>query len=117
MIEELAKALEPKGIKLKALPRNLVDRIWGRERPAPPQGSVVLHPTRYAGKPAEQKIAELQAALRKEGEDAVDPHAARFHRLAAQHPRLGRGAQSRGAGLRDRAGRAARRSFSSIRPR
>ena len=26
---------------------------------------------KYAGKPAEQKIAELQAALRKEGEDAV----------------------------------------------
>ena len=38
-----------------------------RRRRAP----VVLHPTRYAGKPAEQKIAELQAALRKEGEDAV----------------------------------------------
>jgi Xaa-Pro aminopeptidase len=71
MIEELARSLKPKGIKLKALPRNLVDRIWGRERPAPPQGSVVVHSTRYAGKPAEQKIAELQAALRKEGEDAV----------------------------------------------
>jgi Xaa-Pro aminopeptidase len=70
-VEELAKSLEFKDIKLRPLPRNPVDRIWGRERPAPPKGPVVLHPTRYAGKTAEQKIAELQAALRKEGEDAV----------------------------------------------
>jgi Xaa-Pro aminopeptidase len=71
MVEELGKSLEPKGIKLKALPGNPVDRSWGRERPAPPQGAVVPHPTRYAGKPAEQKIAELQAALRQDGDDAV----------------------------------------------
>ena len=70
-IEEWSTLLDAKGIKLKALSRNPVDRVWGRDRPAPPQGTVILHPTRYAGKPAEQKIAELQAALRKEGEDAV----------------------------------------------
>ncbi len=71
VIEELAKILEPKGIKLKALATNPVDRAWGRARPAPPRGAVVPHPLKYAGKPAEQKIAELQAAMRKEGEDAV----------------------------------------------
>ena len=71
MIEELAKSLKPKGIKLKPLATNPVDRVWGRERPAPPQGAVIAHAMKYAGKAAEQKIAELQAALRKEGEDAV----------------------------------------------
>jgi len=71
MVEELTKSLKPKGIKLKALGRNLVDKIWGRERPPPPLAPVVPHALRYAGKAAEQKIAELQAALRKEGEDAV----------------------------------------------
>ncbi|MGE0850191.1 MAG: aminopeptidase P family protein [Hyphomicrobiaceae bacterium] len=70
-IEELAKSLQAKGIKLKALARNPVDRIWGRDRPPPPQGSIISHPIRYAGKAAEQKIADLQAALRKEGEDWV----------------------------------------------
>ena len=70
-LEEWAKLLEPRGIKLKALPKNPVDQVWGRERPAPPRGVVIPHPTRYAGKPAEQKIAELQAALRKDGDDAV----------------------------------------------
>ena len=70
-IEDLVKALKPKGIKLKPLGANPVDRVWGRERPAAPQGAVIPHPLKYAGKAAEQKIAELQAALRKEGEDAV----------------------------------------------
>jgi Xaa-Pro aminopeptidase len=70
-IEDLGKSLELKKIKLKALSKNPVDRIWGRERPAPPQGPVMLHPTRYAGKPADQKIVELQTMLRKEGEHAV----------------------------------------------
>jgi Xaa-Pro aminopeptidase len=71
MIEDLAKTLLPKGIKLKVLAANPVDRIWGRERPAPPRGTVIAHAMKYAGKPAEKKIAELQAALRKEGEDAA----------------------------------------------
>src|SRR5262245_36431305 len=70
-IEDLGASLEPKGIKLKPLTKNPVDRIWGRKRPAPPQNPVFLHPIRYAGKPAEQKISELQAALRKEEQDAV----------------------------------------------
>ena len=71
MIEELAKSLQPKGIKLKALASNPVDRVWGRERPPSARGAVIPHAMKYAGKAAEQKIAELQAALRKEGEDAV----------------------------------------------
>jgi Xaa-Pro aminopeptidase len=71
MIEDLAKTLNSSGIKLKALAKNPVDRVWGRERPAPPKGAVIPQAMKYAGKAAEQKIAELQAALRKEGEDAV----------------------------------------------
>ena len=38
MIEELAKTLAPKGIKLKPLASNPVDRVWGRERPAAAAG-------------------------------------------------------------------------------
>ena len=37
-IDELAKELEAKRIKLKPLSANLVDRVWGRARPGPPQG-------------------------------------------------------------------------------
>ena len=68
-IEELEKILAPKGIALTPLAQNPVDAVWGSDRPAPPTGEVVPHPARYAGTPAEQKIAELQATLRKAGED------------------------------------------------
>jgi Xaa-Pro aminopeptidase len=70
-MEELARALEPRGIKLKALGRNPVDKAWGKERPPPPTGPVVPHALEHAGKAAADKIAELQAALRRGGEDAV----------------------------------------------
>jgi Xaa-Pro aminopeptidase len=70
-LDELAKELEGKRIKLKALARNPVDRAWGKERPPPPQGAVIPHPLKYAGKSALDKLAELQAALKKDGQDAV----------------------------------------------
>jgi Xaa-Pro aminopeptidase len=70
-VEELTKAVADKGIKLKPLARNLVDRVWGKARPGPPRGPVVAHALKYAGKPAEQKISDLQATLRKDGQDAV----------------------------------------------
>ena len=70
-IEDLGEALAPKGIKLKALGKNPVDGIWGRARPAPPQGPVTPHALAYAGKPAQEKISELQEGLRREGADAV----------------------------------------------
>jgi len=71
MIEEQAQLLGSKGLKLKPLAANPVDRIWGRARPAPPMGPVIVHALKYAGKPAEQKLAELQTSLRDDGEDAV----------------------------------------------
>jgi len=70
-VDELTKDLEARRIKLKPLPRNLVDRAWGRARPGPPQGRVVPHPLEYAGKPAKEKLAELQATLKKDGQDAA----------------------------------------------
>jgi Xaa-Pro aminopeptidase len=70
-VDELAEELAPKRIKLKALAGNLVDRLWGRERPPPPQGAVVVHPIKYAGKAADDKLAALQAALKKDGQDAA----------------------------------------------
>jgi Xaa-Pro aminopeptidase len=70
-MDELVKELESKPVKLKPLSKNPVDRVWGRKRPAPPQGAVVPHPVKYAGKPAEDKVKDLQALLKKDGQDAV----------------------------------------------
>jgi Xaa-Pro aminopeptidase len=70
-IDELSAELAAKQIKLKPLASNPVDRVWGKARPAPPRGAVVVHPLKYAGKSAEDKLAEIQAALKKDGQDAV----------------------------------------------
>lgn len=64
-------ALEKKGIRLKPLSRNPVDVVWGRTRPASPLAPVTVHPQKFAGKSAEEKIADLQRTLASAGEDAA----------------------------------------------
>jgi Xaa-Pro aminopeptidase len=70
-IEQLEAALKSKGIRLKALPRNPIDKIWGADQPPPPAAPVVAHPLSRAGRSAEEKIADVQAALAAAGEDAI----------------------------------------------
>jgi Xaa-Pro aminopeptidase len=70
-INALRDALKSAGIELKATRRNLVDVVWGKDRPAPPDGRVVPHPLKYSGRSAEDKIATLQKTLKADGHDAV----------------------------------------------
>ncbi len=70
-IAQLTDALAPAGIKLKATARNLVDRAWGRDRPAPPAGRISVQAVKHAGRSAADKIADVQARLKKDGHDAV----------------------------------------------
>jgi Xaa-Pro aminopeptidase len=70
-IEELTQELAAKRIKLEPLSRNPVDQLWGKQRPAQPRGGVVVHLPEHAGKPAKDKLADLRATLKKDGQDAV----------------------------------------------
>ena len=70
-IERLGGALRPAGIALKPTRRNLIDALWGKERPASPNGPVVPHPIKYSGRSAENKIAAVQKVLKESGQDAV----------------------------------------------
>ena len=70
-VERLTPALKAKGIKLRPVARNLVDRLWGRERPAPPMSPVSVQPVKLAGRSAQDKIADIQARLKADGHDAV----------------------------------------------
>jgi Xaa-Pro aminopeptidase len=72
-IEELTQELAARRIKVKPLFRgtNLVDRVWDRQRPAPPRGAVVVHRAEHAGRSAADKLAELRETLKKDGQDAV----------------------------------------------
>ncbi len=70
-IARLKAALADKGLKLKGLSRNPIDRLWGKERPPTPAGAIVPHPLKYAGRAADAKIADVQAKLAEAGQDAV----------------------------------------------
>ncbi len=70
-IERLETKLSRHGVKLKALSRNPIDRIWGSGRPKPPAGKVRPQAEIYAGRPAHEKIAGIQAGLAEDGQDAV----------------------------------------------
>ncbi len=70
-VERMAAALKPKGMRLKPVASNLVDRVWGRARPAPPSGPVVPHPVALAGRPAADKISAIQRRLADDGHAAL----------------------------------------------
>ena len=70
-VRATSDALKKKGLVLKPTQKNLVDRIWGRERPAPPLGPVSVQPLDLAGEAAESKIDDIQKALKEANQDAV----------------------------------------------
>ena len=70
-IARLKALLALKGIKLKALAKNPIDTLWGKARPKPPSGPVTAQPLALAGKSASEKIAHVQALLKKDGQHAV----------------------------------------------
>lgn len=70
-IARLKTALDAKGIALKPLSRNLIDQLWGKERPAPPYSPVAVHPLKLAGVEASAKLAELQKTLKDADQQAA----------------------------------------------
>ncbi len=70
-VKQAEAKLTKRGIRLKALGRNPVDRVWGRERPAPPLEPVIVQPIALAGTAADAKVADMQKALKSADEDAA----------------------------------------------
>lgn len=70
-IRRLKASLDESGIQLKPTTRNLVDRVWGKDRPAPPMGLVRPHPPKFAGRPPPAKLEEVQKLLKEARQDAV----------------------------------------------
>lgn len=58
------------GVTLVAVEANPVDAVW-RDRPAPPMAQAVAHGLEYAGRAADEKRAEVAAALAAAGQDAA----------------------------------------------
>jgi Xaa-Pro aminopeptidase len=74
--EKLAKAAAAAGATLVPADPNPIDAVWS-DRPAPPLGPVTVHDLKFAGEPAAEKLARLQAEIAKLKADALvvsDPH-------------------------------------------
>jgi Xaa-Pro aminopeptidase len=67
--KKLTKAVKKAGGKLVALDHNPLDTIW-QDQPAAPVEPVHIHPLKYAGKLALEKIAELSELVEEAGADA-----------------------------------------------
>ncbi|KAL2818455.1 hypothetical protein BDW59DRAFT_175187 [Aspergillus cavernicola] len=59
----LTETLKKNESSLVGISQNLVDVIWGADRPAPPREKVRAHPEKYAGKSFQEKISDLRKEL------------------------------------------------------
>ena len=67
----LRSTLASGGQKLVSLTDNLVDRVWGAARPAPPQAPTRVHAMQWAGVSVTTKLANLRREMRKAGADVL----------------------------------------------
>jgi Xaa-Pro aminopeptidase len=70
-VEPLRRACERAGAELIACSDNPLDAVWVVGRPPPPQAPVEIHPESLAGRSSAEKRAEIAAALRTDGSDAL----------------------------------------------
>lgn len=59
----MTATLEKNGSTLVGVEQNLVDLVWGKDRPARPSEKVRVHPGKYAGKTFQEKVTELRKDL------------------------------------------------------
>lgn len=55
------------GAKLLPLDDNLIDEVWGRDRPARPSEPVIVLSENFAGRSVRDKMADLRSELEKKG--------------------------------------------------
>ena len=64
------KACETASAALVACESNPIDAVW-HDQPPPPLAPIVPHPLRFAGRPADQKRAEIAALIKEAKADAA----------------------------------------------
>jgi len=69
--EGLAAALEDAGKSLVAVDGNLVDAVWGSDRPAAPTAPLRVHALKWAGETAQDKVKRVFADAEARGTDAM----------------------------------------------
>ncbi|WP_274628357.1 aminopeptidase P family protein [Arvimicrobium flavum] len=65
-VKALAASAEKIGSTLVPVPSNPIDQLW-QDQPSPPLGRVEIHPAKFAGELAKQKLQRLAQAVAKDG--------------------------------------------------
>uniref|UniRef100_A0A914VX85 Uncharacterized protein n=1 Tax=Plectus sambesii TaxID=2011161 RepID=A0A914VX85_9BILA len=60
---QLRKALQGSDVSLVAVPENLVDIVWGTERPSEPNNQVVVLPDNFNGRAWQDKLAAIRREM------------------------------------------------------
>lgn len=63
---KLAETLSKNGSSFVGIEQNLVDLVWGVDRPSRPRELVKVHLEKYAGKSFQEKISDLRKELEKQ---------------------------------------------------
>ncbi|OAX80378.1 hypothetical protein ACJ72_05290 [Emergomyces africanus] len=61
----LSETIKKSGGSLQGVQENLVDLVWGKDRPSRPCEKVAIHPIEFAGKSFEDKVNGLRKELQK----------------------------------------------------
>ncbi len=69
--DELAGELGQAGLELVGVEPDLVERVWGDDRPPMPTEPLRVHPPEVAGRSAHEKIQALREAMAAAGADAM----------------------------------------------
>ncbi|KDQ10491.1 hypothetical protein BOTBODRAFT_36195 [Botryobasidium botryosum FD-172 SS1] len=69
--KDLRESLKGRKSELVPIDENLVDQVWGSDRPARPQNKIFPLDVKYAGKTSKEKLTELRAKLVKEEAGAM----------------------------------------------
>jgi len=68
--EAIAGKLDGHGVELVPVEQDLVEDVWGADRPALPGSAVKVHPVEFAGVSVQEKLTSLAASLTEAGAEA-----------------------------------------------
>jgi Xaa-Pro aminopeptidase len=63
-----SKYFKEKGIEMITITQNLVDSVWGSDKPSMPQGKVFVHEDKYAGLTVQEKFSKVAGKLDKKAD-------------------------------------------------
>eukprot|EP00741_Cyanophora_paradoxa_P004879 tig00000841_g4734.t1 len=67
MAKQLREKLKARGQELVGVEQNLVDAVWGADRPPAPFSKAIPHPEKYAGSSVAEKVEAVRARLGEQG--------------------------------------------------